>query len=276
MTSKPASRKARATTRAPRSWPSRPGLATSIRSFLSVSMETFLLNESEDNSIASAQLESPGIGINPKNIPVEIAAFLFCGPSPDRLDERWHDVVFPAWRTFASAPQLVHCFAKPDFVALILEQAGATDLHPFDFVVYLQHEFQLRPVGWIFVHPDYDFFSGLDLLLEMESRIGDFHLRVVALYGRNHPAQFIELADVGVGFFFHLIGKGLDKIGACQRVYHVRDSALVSQYLLRAQSDQHRLLAWNHVDLIKRIGMQRLGAPENRRQGFSGGTDDVV
>src|SRR5947209_2253154 len=36
MTSMPASRRARAITLAPRSWPSRPGLATSTRIFLSV------------------------------------------------------------------------------------------------------------------------------------------------------------------------------------------------------------------------------------------------
>src|SRR5271169_88627 len=48
MTSKPASRKARAMILAPRSWPSRPGFATRMRSRFSGTLNSFLLLERSD------------------------------------------------------------------------------------------------------------------------------------------------------------------------------------------------------------------------------------
>src|SRR5215218_4071599 len=74
MTSIPASRRARAMTFAPRSWPSSPGFATSTRIFLSLMLEGGLLVEAV-------------------NVAQRVADFAERGVGADGLDGRGHRVV---------------------------------------------------------------------------------------------------------------------------------------------------------------------------------------
>src|SRR3712207_2686836 len=62
MTSMPASRSARAMTLAPRSWPSRPGLATRTRIFLSAISESGLLVEAVHVAQRVADFAERGVG----------------------------------------------------------------------------------------------------------------------------------------------------------------------------------------------------------------------
>src|SRR5215211_512200 len=67
----------------------------------------------------------------------------------------------------------------------------------------------------------------LDLLLEPEARLGDLALRVALLDRLDHPAELVDLLELGIGRLLEPVRERLHEIGAAERVDRVRDPGLV-------------------------------------------------
>ena len=85
--------------------------------------------------------------------------------------------------------------------------------------------------------------AGVYLSLILERRLRDLALEVAVLNGRDDAAHVLDLAEVGVGFFFRLVGQRLDEVAAAQRVDGVCSARLMSDDLLGAQRQARGLLA---------------------------------
>src|SRR4051812_41282645 len=101
MTSMPASRSARAITLAPRSWPSRPGLAMTTRIFCILDEGDFFVL-SPDLAQRVAHLANGGVGA-------------------DAVEERGHRVALPARRLFQRVERAAYFLV----VARLLERLQA-------------------------------------------------------------------------------------------------------------------------------------------------------
>ena len=170
----------------------------------------------------------------------------------------WARVVSAAWAVAAGADGL----DAPDL--FLLEAGGHFVQLGFGFVCVD-----------VLVYADDDPLAALDLLLQPEAGVGDLALRVVLLDRRDHPAELVDLREIGIGLGLEAVGQRLDEIGAAQRVDRVRHPRLVRDDLLRAQRDPHGPLGRQRKRLIKRIRVQRLGAAEHRRQSLGRRPDDV-
>ena len=84
------------------------------------------------------------------------------------------------------------------------------------------------------------------------------------------------MSEHGLGLPFHLVGHPLDVGGAAERVGHIGHTCLVSDDLLGAEGDSCCLLGGEGEGLVEGVGVQRLGAPEGRRQRLDGDAGDVV
>ena len=126
------------------------------------------------------------------------------------------------------------------------------------------------------VDADDDLIVIVDLLLQLERRVGDLALRVVALDRLDHAAELVDLGEVGVGLLLHLVGQRLDEVGAAERVDGVGHAGLVGDDLLRAQRDPDGVLGRQRERLVVGVGVQRLRAAEHAGERLDRRADDVV
>src|SRR5258705_9695601 len=96
----PASRSARAMTLAPRSWPSRPGLAITTRIFWDIfswqpaagGWQQLAAGSSCPLPAARCLLDYRRFFVFPPHMPQRVAHFAYCGIRPHRLDQQRHGV----------------------------------------------------------------------------------------------------------------------------------------------------------------------------------------
>ena len=116
----------------------------------------------------------------------------------------------------------------------------------------------------------------LDRLLEAVRRLGDLPLREAFLDRLDHAAEAVDGVEVLPGAALHVERQPLDEVRAAERIDDAGDAALVGDHLLRPQRQRRRLLGRQRQRLVERVGVQRVGAAEHRRQRLQGGADDVV
>ena len=117
---------------------------------------------------------------------------------------------------------------------------------------------------------------GLDGLLEAVRRLGDLPLREALLDRLDHAAEAVDGLEVLPGAALHVERQPLDEVGAAERIDDAGDAALVRDDLLRPQRQRRRRLGRQRQRLVERVGVQRVGAAEHRRQRLQRGADDVV
>src|SRR3989304_449938 len=168
MTSKPASRNARAMIFAPRSWPSSPGFPTRTRTFRS----PFLLLPSDLSLARALAMSCPPccvlihrrVGIRSHRFPGGVVQRVDAGNHPFRVS-------FPA-----------------DF-------PGAGDLLPFDLLVDLQERYGEFLVALVAVDPHDPLLPFFQEPLVVVGRVDDLPLRIPALDGLDHSPHLVDLPD---------------------------------------------------------------------------------
>src|SRR5262249_30771277 len=192
MTSKPASRSARAMILAPRSWPSRPGLATRIRS-------------------GRTALSEPGrVAILAEDLAVEIGYLAQRAARLHRRHERRHQVLARAGGVAHPGERL----AGGGRVALPLHPPHPVGLPRLDLE---RHTQQLRRAllgHLVAVHAHHGLLAPIDLALVHPGGLRDLLLRIADLDGADHAAELVDAVDVGTRLPLHAVGEGLDRPAA--------------------------------------------------------------
>ena len=65
-----------------------------------------------------------------------------------------------------------------------------------------------------------------------------------------------DLGEQFLGLSLHLVGEGLDEVGAAERIGDRRQPRLVGEHLLRAQRQGRGLLRRQRQDLVEGVRMQ--------------------
>src|SRR2546425_3898399 len=201
MTSKPASRRARATTLAPRSWPSRPGLAITIRIFASL-IDSLSILPSRPHLASVGWSPHPvharapsGDGLNDGGFlvltvhgPKDVTDFADCRLGFDALHHVVHGVLLPV----GCSPQRIQ---RP--TRLRSTAVGAVAAEPVDlFTLNLGVEAQDGDGGVLgrdeLVNADDDLFLALQLLLVVVAGFGDLALRISHLDRTHHASQVVD------------------------------------------------------------------------------------
>ena len=91
-----------------------------------------------------------------------------------------------------------------------------------------------------------------------------------------HPAHGIDLADGLPGGVGKRSGQALHIVGTRQRVDDVRNAGLVLKDELRVARESRALLGRQRNRLVEAVGVQRLGAAEDRGHGLIRGSHHVV
>src|SRR5579862_2236342 len=177
MTSKPASRRRRATTLAPRSWPSMPAFATTTLmgrpSRLPASRER-----------GGMRLEVARVVILPEDLAQRVHDLADRGVGVDGFQDR-RDEVGAAEGGFADVLQ----GALPASAAASAEILKSADLLLLQRVVDLQDgNAGIVVLGDVAIHADDDLFTCIDARLMARGGIGDLHLREARFDGRHHAA----------------------------------------------------------------------------------------
>src|SRR5215468_9287536 len=155
---------------APRSWPSRPGLATRMRSG------------------RTALSEPRRVAVLPEGLAVEIRDLAQRAPRLHRGDERRHEVLARAHRLAHPAERL----AGGGGVALALHPS-----HPVG-LVRLDLERHAQELGWMLlghlvpVHPHHGLLATIDLSLVHPGGLRDLLLRIADLDGADHAAELVD------------------------------------------------------------------------------------
>src|SRR5579862_9599534 len=195
MTSMPASRRARAITLAPRSWPSSPGLATRTRMGWEDILEVGSLRVSaEDGAEGIADFSQGGVG-------------------SDGVEQERHGV----FGAFSGALEGVECVSNSVTVAPGAECGEFLPLVSGGVLVDLQQLDGLL-VGLEAVDADDDALPGLDFALVSIAGGGDFGLREAGFDGGDHAAHAVDFADVFVGGGFCFERKLLQEVAAAERI----------------------------------------------------------
>src|SRR6185437_2880638 len=178
MTSMPASRRARAITFAPRSWPSNPGLATNTRIGL----------------VMACALKVRRLRIRAEDSPERVANLAQRGVRPHRIQKIRHRILRAFAGAFQSVQALLHSAVVPppaerrELLALMLA-AGLVDLQKFDRLI----------VALEAVHPHDHPLPSLHFLLIPVARRRDLRLRKTLFNRRNHAAHLVDAPDVVIG-----------------------------------------------------------------------------
>src|SRR5215470_4947942 len=276
MTSMPASRRARAMTLAPRSWPSRPGLAMSTRIFFSGIPQRPL-------EASSSVIENPaassygGFFVGAEDGSHGVADLTKRGVCLHRLVDVRHQVFMaelPVGRSRGVSRLCVCARRLPKgqqravdggLRAVCTKFSEAIRLAMSNGLINLQNLERLLG-GDKIVYSDHDFLFFVERLLVAIGSFGDFTLWIASLDGGDHPAHRVNLVNVVPSSGFYLVGKGFHEVGAAQRIDGISNAGFVSDDLLRAQSDRSGKLGRQRPRLVERIGMQRLRAAQNGRQ----------
>ena len=128
----------------------------------------------------------------------------------------------------------------------------------------------------VFVYADDRLLAAFDRFLVLICRLLDLTLREPGLDRFDHPAKAVDLIKVLKTAVDHFLGERLDVITAAERIDRIYDAGLLGDNLLRAKSDERRLIARQREGLVVRVGMQRLGAAEHTRQCLNGDAGDIV
>jgi hypothetical protein len=107
-------------------------------------------------------------------------------------------------------------------------------------------------------------------------RLFDAHLGHAGFDGLGHAAQLFHLVDDLAGLFDDAVGEGLDVVGPAQGIDHVADLGFFLDDQLGVAGDAGGKVGGQADGLVEGVGVQGLGAAQNRGQGFQGGADDVV
>src|SRR3989339_809462 len=216
--------------------------------------------------------KQPGSAVFAEYLAVNIAYFLQRDHILDRLDAIGHDV-FPR---FTGIFQIVQVGADGAGVAFPFDGGKALELFLFHLFVDLEGRDRLFLLCYVLVDADHDLFAMVYLLLETISGIGDLELRVPLFNRRDHAAHVVDLGDVLPRLFLHLVGQGLNEVGAGERVDRVGDACFLGENLLGAQRDLDGVLGGEGQHLVEGIGMQRLRAAQHPGQRLDRRTDDIV
>src|SRR2546425_2789327 len=236
MPSIPASRSARATTLAPRSWPSRPGFAIRTRIFFAIrpaSIEERLLPHPED-------------------LPHHVADLAKRRFRSDRVEDERHRVRVPL-AGLAQGVQRPLVFLRVPFLPNSLEAPQ------------LPLERLLRHPEWLdlgllvddeVVHPHDDPLLVLDLPLVPVCGVRDLLLEEPLPDRRDHPAERLDAVEVVVRLLLHPVREALEIVRATERVHRIRDAALVGEDLLGPEGDADGLFVRHLVRLVVRIRVE--------------------
>src|SRR6185437_11071990 len=252
MTSTPASRRARAMILAPRSWPSRPGLATRTRIGAGMLEVSRLLIHAEDAAEGIADLAERRVTLH-------------------RVEQVRH-------RMLGSLRRALERIEGPLHFAVIAARAQASQ---FFFLVLAGRFIDLQKLDGLIVRLEAvdahdDALACLDLALVAIARGRDLGLREAGFDGGYHTAARIDLANVIVGRGLGFERELFDEVAAAQRICRVGDAALVGQHLLRAQRDGDGVLAGERVGFVERVGVERLRAAHHRGKRLDRGANHVV
>src|SRR3989442_8675432 len=255
MTSMPASRRARATTFAPRSCPSKPGFAIRTRIFLGIgttSVQERLLPGAEDLAhhiadFAEGRLRTYGVE-----------------------DEGHRVLVRLAW------------FEKPLERPLVLLRVPRSAQLPKAFDLSFERRLRYAErlnlrllVDDEIVDAHDDPLLVLDLPLVAIRGVGDFLLEEPFPNRGDHAPEFRNPVEVAVCLRLQLVRQRLEEVGAAERVDRVGHPALVREDLLGPQRDARGLLVRNLVRLVEGVRVEGLSGPEDRRERLDRRPDDV-
>ena len=126
------------------------------------------------------------------------------------------------------------------------------------------------------VDADDDLLARLDRPLDAVGRLLDLALLEAAVDGGERAAHRVDLVEVGPGRRLELVGQALDVVRAGERIGRLGHAGLVGQDLLGPQGQPGGLLGRQGERLVARVGVQALGAAEDRREGLDRRPDDVV
>src|SRR5438128_145520 len=173
MISKPASRSARAMIFAPRSWPSRPGLATRMRSVRSL--------------IGSRPSHPSRIAVDAEGLPEDVGDLSHRHALLHRCEDRRHHVL----STLARLTNPQRRLPRLGSVARLLPGAHPIGLLLLD--VHIDFQSGERPLlgDLILVHPDHHLVAAVERALEPVRRLADFLLRIARLDRLDDPAHRI-------------------------------------------------------------------------------------
>ena len=152
-------------------------------------------------------------------------------------------------------------------------QSGTLPLVPLR--IHLQQRHPQRFVRHKFIRPYDDAPSLVNLALVTIGSVGDLLLKEACLDSRNDTAQRLNPLEVIVRLPLQPVGERLNGIGTAQRIYSVSDARFVGDNLLGAQCDGDGVFAGERQRLIHAVGVQGLGAAENRRQRLNRHPHDV-
>src|SRR3982750_210872 len=188
MTSMPASRRARAMILAPRSWPSKPGLATTTRILRAVAVVI------GGGRVAPA-LENGRLRIRPEDLLHGGDHLALGGAGAGGGDDRLHQVALGR----GDPLQLGQRAGDGGAVAAGAGGGGGVGLLAFEPPGDLQDRGRLFVLLDEVVGADDDPLALVDLLLVGEGGIGDLALGVVAADRLDHPPQLVDALEVAVG-----------------------------------------------------------------------------
>src|SRR6267378_5959944 len=211
MTSMPASRSARATTFAPRSWPSSPGFAMRTRIFFAIGITSV-----EERLLPNAE-----------GLPHHVDDLAQRGLRADRVEDQGHRVRIP----LTTLAQLIE---SPGVLLRVPRPPDA----PKPFHLRLQRRFA-HPKGLEFrllvddevIHPDDHPLLVLDLPLIPICGVRDLLLEEPFPDRGDHPAELLNPIEVFVRLFLQFVREGLQEIGPAERIDRVRHPTLMGEDL---------------------------------------------
>src|ERR1700709_1202351 len=188
MTSMPASRGARAMILGPRSWPSKPGLATTTRILRAVAV---VIGRGKRSGCS----EDGGLGVSAEDLLHRGDHLALGGADAGGGDDRLHQVAVRR----GDPLQLRQGALDGGTVAAGAGSREAVGLLAFEARVDLQDRGRLFVLLDEVVDADDDPLALVDLLLVGEGGVGDLALGIVATDRLDHPPQLVAPGEVTAG-----------------------------------------------------------------------------
>src|SRR5438105_10231500 len=149
------------------------------------------------------------------------------------------------------------------------------DLPPLERRIDLEDLDRLLVLERVAVHADDDPLLRLDLRLVAERCIRDLTLEEVLLDRLDDAAELADPVEVVVCLGLEPVRQLFDVVRTPERVDRVDNAGLVSDHLLCAQREPHRVLGRQRKCLVERVCVKRLGAAEHRGERLKRGPDYV-
>ena len=162
-------------------------------------------------------------------------------------------------------------------VAVGLEARELIELHAAHRgIVDLQHRHVLILVEQELVDANHGLFAAVDAGLRAGRCFLDAKLRDAFLDGLAHAPEFLDLVDMLQRLGGKIVGQALDIVGAAPGVDGLAGAAFLLQEELRIARDTRGEIRRQGQRFVEAVGVQRLGLPADRRDGFKAGADDIV